>query len=132
MFNNDLILEILSWLPLRSIVRFKSVCKLWYSVIYDPYFITCKQHHDGDIITTLEVGWKNFKYCYLPKYGASIPLNCPCRTINKRHGVANNGICNQIIINSCNGLILCGVYMDIFLNDEPEFYYLYNLITAEC
>ena len=129
MFNNHLILEILSWLPLRSIARFKGVCKLWYSVIYDPYFITCKQHHDADIITTMEV--EDSKYCCLPEYGVSIPLNCPCLSINKRYGVGISSSCNQIIINSCNGLILCGVYMNIGRRYEPGFYYLHNLITTE-
>ncbi|KAG2304869.1 hypothetical protein Bca52824_033520 [Brassica carinata] len=38
-FPLDLISEILSKLPLKSVVRFRSVSKLWSSVTTDPYFI---------------------------------------------------------------------------------------------
>ncbi|XP_039134289.1 putative F-box/kelch-repeat protein At3g17570 [Dioscorea cayenensis subsp. rotundata] len=37
--NLDLLLEVLSLLPTRSLIRFKSVCKRWHLVISDPYFI---------------------------------------------------------------------------------------------
>ncbi|KAG2667171.1 hypothetical protein I3760_15G099100 [Carya illinoinensis] len=35
--------EILSTLPVKSLMRFKSVSKAWYALIGDPYFIT--KHH---------------------------------------------------------------------------------------
>ncbi|CAJ2670206.1 unnamed protein product [Trifolium pratense] len=34
----DLIIEILSWLPVKFLVRFTSVSKLWKSLIFDPSF----------------------------------------------------------------------------------------------
>ncbi|KAH7691995.1 F-box domain-containing protein, partial [Dioscorea alata] len=138
--NNDLVLEILSWLPLPSIARFKRVCKSWYSIIYDPYFITCKRHHDADVIATLELGIKGSKYYYLPNYGVFIPLVCPCLSIIKSYGIniagSDKKYCSQIVINSCNGLILCGVFMypygyGVRCYHEPVFYYLHNLITGE-
>ena len=46
--NNNLTLEILSWLPLRMIARLKSVRQLWYFTIYDPYFIICEKYHEAD------------------------------------------------------------------------------------
>jgi len=35
----DLIIQILLWLPVKSLIRFKSVCKSWFSLIsFDPHF----------------------------------------------------------------------------------------------
>jgi hypothetical protein len=36
---SDVILSILSWLPPKSVVRFKSVCKEWQAMLSDPGFI---------------------------------------------------------------------------------------------
>ncbi|XP_040369750.1 F-box protein At2g23160 isoform X2 [Rosa chinensis] len=33
------IVEILSWLPAKSLLRFRCVCKAWRALISDPYFI---------------------------------------------------------------------------------------------
>ncbi|KAK6917168.1 F-box domain [Dillenia turbinata] len=37
--QEDLILEILSWLLVKSLLRFKSVSKPWYALIQNPHFI---------------------------------------------------------------------------------------------
>lgn len=37
---NHIICEILSWLPVKSLLRFKCVCKTWFNIIQDPEFIT--------------------------------------------------------------------------------------------
>ncbi|CAI9111940.1 OLC1v1012290C1 [Oldenlandia corymbosa var. corymbosa] len=34
----ELIWEILKWVPIKCLMRFKSVCKLWLSIILDPAF----------------------------------------------------------------------------------------------
>jgi len=34
----DLIVQILLWLPVKSLIRFKCVCKYWFSLISDPHF----------------------------------------------------------------------------------------------
>ncbi|XP_057436190.1 F-box/kelch-repeat protein At3g23880-like [Lotus japonicus] len=41
---HELIVEILLRLPVRSLLRFKCVCKKWLSTISDPQF--CKSHYD--------------------------------------------------------------------------------------
>lgn len=38
-FSHDLIVEILLRLPIKSLLRFKCVCKSWLSFISDPHFV---------------------------------------------------------------------------------------------
>ncbi|KAK9691070.1 hypothetical protein RND81_09G173800 [Saponaria officinalis] len=38
--DENVIIEILSWLPVRSLLRYKSVCKSWYAIISSPDFIS--------------------------------------------------------------------------------------------
>ncbi|XP_014502889.1 F-box/kelch-repeat protein At3g23880-like [Vigna radiata var. radiata] len=52
-FPDDLIIEILSWLPLKSVMRFKCVSKSWNSLIIDPYFV--KLHRKRSIILQMEL-----------------------------------------------------------------------------
>ncbi|KAL5817842.1 hypothetical protein ACOSQ3_026220 [Xanthoceras sorbifolium] len=39
-FHKDVIIEILSRLPAKSLMRFKCVCKCWNSLVKSPYFIS--------------------------------------------------------------------------------------------
>ncbi|KAG5568106.1 hypothetical protein H5410_064876 [Solanum commersonii] len=41
---NDIIIDILVELPVKSLIRFKGVCRSWYSLIKDDKFV--KQHYD--------------------------------------------------------------------------------------
>ncbi|KAK1393192.1 hypothetical protein POM88_012248 [Heracleum sosnowskyi] len=38
-FTEDIIFEILSWLPIISLLRSRAVCKLWRSIISNPRFV---------------------------------------------------------------------------------------------
>ncbi|CAI9115340.1 OLC1v1016221C1 [Oldenlandia corymbosa var. corymbosa] len=42
-FPEDLIFNVLAWLPAKSLMRFKTVCKSWQALILDPYFV--ESHH---------------------------------------------------------------------------------------
>ncbi|KAH7846833.1 hypothetical protein Vadar_018674 [Vaccinium darrowii] len=42
--SEDLVMEILCRLPVKSLLQFKSVCKNWYAIIHNPTFIYL--HHD--------------------------------------------------------------------------------------
>ncbi|KAI3903336.1 hypothetical protein MKW98_031990, partial [Papaver atlanticum] len=35
----DIIFQILIWLPVQSLLRFKSVCRSWYALIRSSHFI---------------------------------------------------------------------------------------------
>ncbi|XP_069148648.1 F-box protein CPR1-like [Solanum lycopersicum] len=41
---NDIIIDILTKLPVKSLLRLKGICRSWYSLIKDEKFV--KQHHD--------------------------------------------------------------------------------------
>ncbi|WVZ20900.1 hypothetical protein V8G54_008222 [Vigna mungo] len=58
-FSNELILldelieEILSWLPTKILMRFKCVSKKWYFLISNPYFL--KLHQERSSLSPLEL-----------------------------------------------------------------------------
>uniref|UniRef100_A0A0A8XRM8 Uncharacterized protein n=1 Tax=Arundo donax TaxID=35708 RepID=A0A0A8XRM8_ARUDO len=37
--SEEIVIEILVWLPVKSLLKFKSVCKAWRAIITDPIFI---------------------------------------------------------------------------------------------
>lgn len=41
---DEIVWEILIWLPVESLVRFKSVCKAWHSIISNPSFVRAHLH----------------------------------------------------------------------------------------
>ena len=51
---DEIVLEILARLPVKSLLRFRCVCKTWYSFITNPNFISthllCYNHDDGYVI----------------------------------------------------------------------------------
>ncbi|PON54620.1 F-box domain containing protein [Parasponia andersonii] len=122
--NEDVVIIILSKLPVKSLIRFKCVCKSWYSLIQSPFFITThlnsnKVHHrdylgllmnDG-VITSRQYLISFFSYNPIKfdmmKFSSKLilPFKCPR------------------IIGSCNGL-LCMV-------TETFEYYVLNPATRE-
>ncbi|PIA59852.1 hypothetical protein AQUCO_00400611v1 [Aquilegia coerulea] len=68
----DIMFQILLWLPVVSLLRFKSVCKSWYSLIKSSQFISQHKHKKATITNLLlmlpraqEIGHSlNFKVIY--------------------------------------------------------------------
>ncbi|XP_070682493.1 F-box/kelch-repeat protein At3g06240-like [Malus domestica] len=46
--NDDIIVEILSWLPVVSLLRFRCVCKSWRALITTPQFVAKHRAHAND------------------------------------------------------------------------------------
>ncbi|XP_058211472.1 F-box protein CPR1-like [Rhododendron vialii] len=70
---NDLLTEILARLPVVSLLRFKSVCKPWYSLITSPSFVT--KHLNQSITNTESNGDKLLLRLYDDKKERYLLLN---------------------------------------------------------
>ncbi|KAK9266727.1 hypothetical protein L1049_025360 [Liquidambar formosana] len=60
---NDIIINILSRLPVKSLIRFKCVCKSWHALVSDPNFIDTHLNHtrannDGYVLSKYR-DWEN-------------------------------------------------------------------------
>lgn len=128
----DIIFEILSWLPRRSLMRFKSSCKLWHSVIYDPYFMTIKLSccFGG---TSIIFTSSNSTYYYSLEFKSSVELSHPSMSAMKTHEsrfTSYKTLMFFSIVSSLDSLLLYNVGV---FSDEGKFvqlYYLYNPITT--
>lgn len=105
----EIVIEILKRLPVKSILRFTLVCKLWYSIITNPNFITIHLNHNRNNNNLLVRFYTNNDrkehYLLLPdveKFDEnSVELEFPFYS----------SIGYFRIIGSCNGLIcLCDDY----------------------
>ncbi|KAM0947842.1 putative F-box domain-containing protein [Dioscorea sansibarensis] len=134
-FPDDVLLEIFIWLPLLSVLRFKSVCKLWNIIFSDPYFVTihtrhvCNQQVASGVIFTYT---NNSSYYYSFKKGV-ITLPDPSASIIKKHAGStfNTKDLKLSAICSLDGLIL---YRAEALHDNKCFlmlFYLYNPFTLD-
>ncbi|KAH1054573.1 hypothetical protein AAZX31_08G340300 [Glycine max] len=112
---DDLIVEILSRLPVKDLMRFRCVCKTWKSIIFDPSFV--KKHLERSskkihlIITREEVLYDGFDYDYGDAYAIPYSINQlfenPSSDVDEDDYYQLNG---YWIIGSCNGLVCLGGY----------------------
>ncbi|OMO52221.1 hypothetical protein COLO4_37360 [Corchorus olitorius] len=114
--SHDLLIEILVRLPLKSLVRFKSVSEGWNSVISDPYFSRrLFPHISGLIIEKLYTLDDN------PQYQL-IPLTSPGKLTD--NASLNFSLPKGFkIVQSCHGLLLC--------RKGDSSYYIYNPTTKQ-
>lgn len=116
----DVVFQILLWLPVASILRFKSVCKSWLSLLQNPDFIAQHLHHhhhrDGDanllVLNPDQLVWD-------PDKRASVDAPCFCPSFTMLFGDSNFQVSQNLnlphrfneelhrphIIASCNGII---------------------------
>ncbi|KAI8572530.1 hypothetical protein RHMOL_Rhmol01G0206600 [Rhododendron molle] len=121
----ELILEILLRLPVNSLIRFKSVCKSWQTMISSPQFV--KKHLDfvtmGDtinpwriIVQNLYQDFKSYSLHSLfhEPYGFEVELEYPFNT--PQYGS---------VVGSCNGLVC------IYFWELVDTFYIWNPSTRE-
>ena len=112
---HELIVEILSWLPVKSLLPFRCVCKSWMSLISDPHFVKLHLHRSA---TCADLDHRR-----LLLEGIHIHLNLlDCKNFydiswtlrsvldNPPLSMAEHDICYRLkekhmILCSCNGLI---------------------------
>ncbi|OMO52202.1 hypothetical protein COLO4_37365 [Corchorus olitorius] len=122
--NYDLLTEILLRLPVKSLLRFKSVSKAWHSLISDPNFshrLFPDPHNISGLIMHKNSQLINPEHEFVPLGDKPIdaPFNC-LTFINHPLGLK--------IIQSCHGLLLCSSFRD---QDFKYDYYIYNPTTKQ-
>ncbi|XP_059298238.1 F-box protein CPR1-like [Lycium ferocissimum] len=107
-FREDILMEILSRLPVRYLVRFKCVSKLWKALISDPYFI--KKHLNQAKNDPRSQKLLISQYC--PKYAICSLYCCPLSSVQlveneQEYDWPSNS--RIIIYCCCTGLAVIGV-----------------------
>nr|XP_009771441.1 PREDICTED: putative F-box protein At3g16210 [Nicotiana sylvestris] len=122
---DDIIIFLLLNLPIKSLLRFKSICKSWYSSINDPEFIKLHLHNSSANISRQKIlltdNFSSFKYdhssTHMPRIlsiEASLSVDSKVMLFDPplprfRHE------CSYLQVCSCNGLVLMFDYHDMIL-----------------
>ncbi|MBA0821170.1 hypothetical protein Goarm_018042 [Gossypium armourianum] len=123
--NYDLLIQILVRLPVKSLLRFKSVSKTWHSIISDPEF-SCRLFPDisGLVMRKLGSPANKPEYGFIPLGNKSSADDAPFKYldfINHPSGLK--------VVQSCNGLLLCSSSR---YDDKSNYdYYIYNPTTKQ-
>ncbi|GKV33877.1 hypothetical protein SLEP1_g42323 [Rubroshorea leprosula] len=121
--HDDMLIQILVHVPVRSLLRFKCVSKHWYSIISSSYFsrrLNQIPAYPSALILPLTSHLGSPEFHFLPLDGK--PSRGPFRSLNFVDDPA--GI---MILQSCNGLLLC---RSNYLVGE-RCYYVYNPTTNQ-
>lgn len=116
-FPDEVVLQILARLPMKSLFRSKTVCKLWYRLCSDKYFIKLFN----------EVSAKN--PMLLVEISESLQLKSSLICVENRLGVSEFSLSflkDRVRVRaSCNGLLCCSSIPD------KGVYYVCNPMTRE-
>jgi F-box interacting protein len=116
----DVIIEILMRLPLKSLLRFRCVCKWWNQIISDPLFISnytrCNPQHQvsGFYMQKFLLLRLDSELRFIPCTGQLGAAPNPSLSFIEDE----NGVC---IKHSCNGLLLCSS-LRCCLEQERKYY----------
>ncbi|TYG60248.1 hypothetical protein ES288_D07G053000v1 [Gossypium darwinii] len=123
--NYDLLILILVRLPVKSLLRFKSVSKTWHSIISDPEFSRrLSLNISGLIMCKLSYQVNKPEYGFIPLGNKSSTDDAPFKYldfINHSSGLK--------VVQSCNGLLLCS--SSRYYNNFNYDYYIYNPTTKQ-
>ncbi|CAI9109951.1 OLC1v1009894C1 [Oldenlandia corymbosa var. corymbosa] len=109
----DAVVEILSRLPVKTLLRFKCVCKLWNSLISDPNFVLSTSGRERIIVRSYS---EPMSFYSIDDEFSVVKLPIP-------HVEYLDDSDKFKFLGSCNGLVL-------FLADEHL--YLWNPLTNSC
>ncbi|KAL5569824.1 hypothetical protein UlMin_026399 [Ulmus minor] len=128
--NDDLLKQILLKLPLKSLIKFTSVCKHWLSFISGPEFSRRRNPIPGPV-SGLLLPLSGCSIGSIPEYdfvdlnpNSSNPTNPPFRTLTFVNNPSGMGIG---IVHACNGLFLCSANQA----REPKEKYVFNPTTKK-
>ncbi|KAK6945203.1 F-box domain [Dillenia turbinata] len=119
--NDDLLTEILLRTPVKSLIRFKSVSKRWFSLISDHHFSLNHTLRNPSLSShglILHRPQQN-QLVFVPlSQSLSSP---PCSSLNFAHDSVK-------ILQSCHGLLCCSSVLTI---NKSRNYYIYNPTTKQ-
>ncbi|WOH01318.1 hypothetical protein DCAR_0520700 [Daucus carota subsp. sativus] len=125
--NEDLLLEILLQVPIKTLMRFKSVSKQWLSLIANPYFVRLRSPlapSASSLFFANSSCRSNPDYQFIPLDVVDGSL-APFRTFKFINDPLGSGVS---ALQSCNGLLLCASYRAREFNRR---YYVYNPTTKQ-
>ncbi|XP_008796479.1 F-box protein At5g07610-like [Phoenix dactylifera] len=104
--SDPIAFEILSRLPAKSVMRFKSVCKQWLALASDPFFLAAHTRCNPPTFSGFLVqdAVKGPLTSFSAAGGASPALPDPSLSSLNRRFAASDDI---LVWQSCNGLLLC-------------------------
>lgn len=117
--HDDIVRAILTWVPTKSLMRFKCVSKCWLSIIVDPSFARVFRGGFRGLLISEPYFWKKAsrrEFYYLSLSGGRVKYLSHHLTLD--HGRKKMG-CTDVV----NGL-LCFYY--------SNYSFLYNIATREC
>lgn len=112
--HDDLLVEILSRVPAKSICRFKCVSKAWLDLIAGPdHRKKLRQPMQGLIFMNPEKDRHSFSFLDLPLTVGSVPLDVADPAGFISFLTEQPGIHRLVLLDSCNGLILFQHLMEL-------------------
>ncbi|KAA8533900.1 hypothetical protein F0562_031417 [Nyssa sinensis] len=125
--NDYLLTEILLRLPIKSLLRFKSVSKHCLSLIANPYFSRRRQPSpytpSGLLLHPFSSHCISPQLDFIPLHDDDNPSDSHLSTVTSFPGLPA-----VKILNSCNGLLCCSNFYRI---GSPLNYYIYNPTTKQ-
>ncbi|XP_031251707.1 F-box/kelch-repeat protein At3g06240-like [Pistacia vera] len=114
----EIIIDILLRLPVKSLCRFRCVSKPWLALINDPHFVTSHLRHNNThklILASHSLYSVNHEATPIDEEVVAVKLDFPLKSIPRNDQVQ--------IFGSCNGL-LC-------IMPVPKVFFLFNPATRE-
>ncbi|XP_039040426.1 F-box/kelch-repeat protein At3g23880-like [Hibiscus syriacus] len=107
----EVIIDILKWLPVKSVVKFRSVCKTWNSLICDPSFVSahCQAYLSRPPNNTPLLLIISFSVNGKDKYSLHYD-NDVFDELKKLQYPVFDSIWSPMYFGSCNGLVCLGSY----------------------
>ncbi|GAU30041.1 hypothetical protein TSUD_332100 [Trifolium subterraneum] len=127
-FSHDLIAEVLSFLPVKSLILFSSVCKSWKTLIYDPTFVKLhlKRSPTTNPLFTLTTHHvprtpHGYYYSVVPYSISRLIENSSFNLSVDPYYCLEDKECSSIV-GTCNGLICLSHYSHIDRQYNKEFW----------